>query len=103
MPRAPRPPHLDRSSPVTAAVRLPELPLDPGVRLILEGSDQVAVEAAVAAVRAAFAGRFAVTDRRLTAQGATLRVTGSLRINPDEALDASAASYGEDQPRLPGF
>jgi hypothetical protein len=103
MPRAPRRPPLDLSAPALPVSRLPDLPLDPGVRLLVEGGDQVAVEAAVAALRTAFAGRFAVMDRRLSGGGAVLRVTGSLRISPDDALDATAASHSEDQPRLPGF
>lgn len=103
MSRTPRPRHLHLSSPAEAHARLPALELDPGVRLVLEGSDQVAVEAAVAAVRACFGGRFAVTDRRFTARGEALQVSGSLRITPADALDLGAGSSSDDQLHLPGL
>lgn len=98
-----RPRHLHMSSPAEAPPQLPALKLDPGVKIILEGGDQVAVEAAVAAVRACLGGRFAVIDRRLTARGEALRVSGSLRITPADALDLGAGGFGGDQSNLPSL
>jgi hypothetical protein len=88
MPRPSRRPPFELTTPVPGTATLPQLPLDPGVRLVIEGADPVAVEAAVAELRARLGGRFAVTDRRVTGQGVALRVTGSLRIDPAHALDA---------------
>jgi hypothetical protein len=58
------------------------------VRLVLEGGDAAAVEAAAAALKARFGHRFAVTARRRGKTG--LRLTGSLQVSADEALDAGA-------------
>lgn len=103
MPCAPHPRHLKLSSPAEVPAQLPSLELDPGVKLILEGGDQVAVEAAVAALRTCLGGRFAVTDRRLTAKRGTLRVSGSLRITPADTLDLSVGRFSGHQLNLPGF
>lgn len=59
-----------------------------GVRLVLEAGDASAVEAAAAALKARFGARFAVASRRR--DGAGLRLTGSLQVSADEALDAAA-------------
>ncbi|TCZ66764.1 hypothetical protein [Roseicella aquatilis] len=59
-----------------------------GVRLVLDAADATAVEAAAAALKARFGARFAVTARRRAGTG--LRVTGSLQVSVDEALDAEA-------------
>lgn len=64
-----------------------------GVRLVLEAGDAGAVEAAAAALKARFGARFAVTGRRRGQAG--LRVTASLQVSADEALDA-AARMAED-------
>lgn len=58
-----------------------------GVRLVLEAGDAASVEAAAAALKARFGARFAVTGRRRAATG--LRLTGSLQVSADEALDAA--------------
>jgi hypothetical protein len=77
--------------PATAAPRL-ALGGTTGVRLVLEAGDAGAVEAAAAALKARFGARFAVTGRRRGKTGT--RLTGSLQVSADEALDA-AAQVGE--------
>ncbi|RAI60415.1 hypothetical protein [Roseicella frigidaeris] len=74
------------------AARPPGLPLGGlhGVRLVLEAGEAAAVEAAAAALKARFGRRFAVTGRRRAGPG--LRLTASLQVSPDEALDAAAPS-----------
>ena len=63
------------------------------MRLVLEAADAAAVEAAAAALKARFGARFAVTARRRGATG--MRVTGSLQVSVDEALDAQAGRLAE--------
>lgn len=69
------------------------LPLDDarGVQLTFQGADLAAVEAAAAELTARFGGRFAITGRRLLGRGAGLRITASLMVRADDALDAGAA------------
>ncbi len=88
MPRKRPPPRFELTTPAPAKPALPQLPLGQGVRLVVEGADLLAVEAAVAELKARFGARFAVTDRRTTQRGAALRVTAGLRVNPADALDA---------------
>ncbi|MFZ4409836.1 MAG: hypothetical protein ACOYOH_21000 [Paracraurococcus sp.] len=92
MPRRKPPPPLTLlpPEPRAAAPAAPRLALagDAAVRLVLEAADAGAVEAAAAALKARFGARFAVTSRRRGKAG--LRVTGSLRVSPDEALDAGS-------------
>ncbi|MCB4821627.1 hypothetical protein [Roseicella aerolata] len=73
------------ASPAPAAPRL-ALGGPGGVRLVLEAKDDGAVEAAAAALKARFGARFAITGRRRGSAG--LRLTGSLQVSTDEALDA---------------
>jgi hypothetical protein len=95
MSRRKLPPPLILQPPVAArptgpAPRPPSLPLGGthGVRLVLEAADAAAVEAAAAALKARFGARFAVTGRRRAPPG--LRMTASLQVTADEALDAGA-------------
>ncbi|MDO9708610.1 hypothetical protein [Paracraurococcus lichenis] len=89
--RRPSPPPLTLLPPEGAQpARAATLPLGGtrGVRLVLEAGDAAAVEAAAAALKARFGARFAVTGRRRGKAG--LRLTGSLQVSADEALDAGA-------------
>lgn len=91
MPRRRTPPPLSLLSPEAAAPpAAPRLALraPPGVRVVLEAGDAAAVEGAAAALKARFGARFAVTGRRRGKAG--LRLTGSLQVTADEALDAGA-------------
>lgn len=91
MPRRKPPPPLTLLPPEAAAPHAaPRLALGgtSGVRLVLEAGDAAAVEAAAAALKARFGARFAVTGRRRGKTG--LRVTASLQVSADEALDAGA-------------
>ena len=75
----------------TAAKGLPaQLPLGVahGVRVILEGSDLAAVEAAAAEMKVRFGARFAVTGRRMGADRQALRISAGLFANVDTAMDA---------------
>jgi hypothetical protein len=75
----------------TAAQGRPaQLPLGAarGVRVILEGSDLAAVEAAVAEMKVRFGARFAVTGRRLGPDRQILRISAGLIANVDTAMDA---------------
>jgi hypothetical protein len=65
------------------------LPLEAshGVRVVLEGTDLAAVEAAAAELKARFGKRFAVTARRPIAQGRALQISASLAVCVDDALD----------------
>ena len=83
------------AAPVARSLPAPRLALGgtSGVRLVLEAGDAGAVEAAAAALKARFGARFAVTGRRRGQAG--LRVTASLQVSADEALDA-AARMAED-------
>jgi hypothetical protein len=76
------------AAPVAPSLSAPRLALGgtSGVRLVLEAGDAGAVEAAAAALKARFGARFAVIGRRRGKAG--LRVTASLQVSADEALDA---------------
>jgi hypothetical protein len=78
------------AAPVALSSPAPRLALGgtSGVRLVLEAGDAGAVEAAAAALKARFGARFAVIGRRRGKAG--LRVTASLQVSADEALDAGA-------------
>lgn len=67
------------------------LDLGKGVRVLLEGDDPAAVEAAALEMKARLGSRFAVTDRRMVHKGATLRITAGLRIDPLDVLDVETA------------
>src|SRR5690349_11289751 len=86
--RRPSPPPLTLMPPEAAPPIAPRLALGGGggVRLVLEAGDAAAVEAAAAALKARFGTRFAVTARRRERDG--LRLTASLQVSADEALDA---------------
>ncbi|MFC7474964.1 hypothetical protein ACFQS7_11400 [Dankookia sp. GCM10030260] len=91
MPRRKPPPPLTLVPPEdTSPKPAPRLALGgtTGVRLVLEADDAGAVEAAAAALKARFGARFAVIGRRRGKTG--LRVTASLQVSADEALDAAA-------------
>lgn len=95
MPRRKTPPPLTLMPPEAAVPKAPlrlALGGGSGVRLVLEAADAAAVEAAAAALKARFGARFAITGRRRAKAG--LRVTASLQVSTDEALDA-AAPVGE--------
>jgi hypothetical protein len=51
-----------------------------GVKLMLEGTDVVAVEAAAAELKARLGRRFAVTKRHLTPRCSALRISGTLMV-----------------------
>jgi hypothetical protein len=75
----------------TAAKGLPaQLPLGEarGVRVVLEGSDLAAVEAAAAEMKTRFGARFAVLGRRMGPDRQTLRISAGLIANVDTAMDA---------------
>jgi len=57
-----------------------QLPLNAarGVRIILEGGDLAAVEAAAAEMKVRFGSRFAVAARRLSADRTALRISAGL-------------------------
>jgi hypothetical protein len=78
---------------------LAQLPLGAagGVRVIFEGSDFAAVEAAAAEMKVRFGSRFAVTGRRLGADRQVLRLSASLLVTADIALHAA----GVHQSALP--
>jgi hypothetical protein len=59
-----------------------------GVRVILEGSDLAAVEAAAVEMKVRFGARFAVTGRRLGPERHALRISASLIANVDTTMDA---------------
>jgi hypothetical protein len=59
-----------------------------GVRVILEGSDLAAVEAAAVEMKVRFGSRFAVTGRRLGPGRQALRISAGLIANVDTAMDA---------------
>ena len=84
--RLPLPPALDTSAP-----EQPILDLGQGVRVLLEGNDPAAVEAAASELKARLGSRFTVTDRRLIHKGATLRITAGLRIDSLDVLDVETA------------
>jgi hypothetical protein len=93
--RKPPPPLTLMPPEAAAAPAAPSLPAarlalggTSGVRLVLEAGDAGAVEAAAAALKARFGARFAVIGRRRGKAG--LRVTASLQVSADEALDAGA-------------
>ncbi|WP_439598083.1 hypothetical protein [Falsiroseomonas sp.] len=92
MPRKPRTPPFSLTAPEPVPEGLPGLAPEQGVRLVLEGADHVAVEAAAAALRACLGPRFAVTGRRLVERGSMLRITGGIRIDPAAALDMVAGA-----------
>lgn len=87
MSRKPKPPPFSLEAPETPAPAGLPLQLDPGVRLVLEGPEPAAVEAAAAELKARFGSRFAVLDRRVLAGGAGLRVTAGLRVQAADLLD----------------
>ena len=74
-----------------SAPEQPILDLGQGVRVLLEGNDPAAVEAAASELKARLGSRFAVTDRRLVHKGATLRITAGMRIDPLDVLDVATA------------
>ena len=84
--RAPPQPVHDASAP-----RQPILDLGQGVRVLLEGDDPAAVEAAASEMKARLGSRFAVTDRRMVNKGATLRITAGMRIDTLDVLDIQTA------------
>jgi hypothetical protein len=92
MPRKSKLPLLTLAAPdATEKPKTPaQLPLKTtrGVRLTLEGGDLAAVEAAAAELKARFGTRFAVTGRRVTAKRDALRISASLVVGLDNALDA---------------
>src|SRR3954468_9198266 len=59
-----------------------------GVRVILEGSDLAAVEAAAAEMKVRFGARFSVTGRRMGPDRQALRISAGLIANVDTAMDA---------------
>jgi hypothetical protein len=59
-----------------------------GVRVILEGSDLAAVEAAAVEMKVRFGARFAVTARRVGPDRQALRISAGLIANVDTAIDA---------------
>ena len=99
LPEDPMPPHsqaslLTLSAQDAGTKGLPaQLPLGAaeGVRVILEGSDFAAVEAAVAAMKVRFSSRFAVTGRQLGADRQVLRISASLIATPDIGRHATGA------------
>lgn len=92
MPRSHRRPPLPGRK--ATAPEQPIMDLGHGVRVLLEGDDPAAVEAAASELKARLGSRFAVTDRRLVHKGATLRITAGLRIDPLDVLDADSAPVG---------
>jgi hypothetical protein len=60
------------------------------VQLTLERADFAAVEAAVAELKACYDTRLAVTGRRTSHKRSVLRITATLLIRVDDALDASS-------------
>ncbi|MCO6419636.1 hypothetical protein JYK14_26220 [Siccirubricoccus sp. KC 17139] len=62
-----------------------------GIRVILEGGDLAAVEAAAVEMKLRFGARFAVTGRRLSPDRQALRISASLLANIDTAMDAEGA------------
>ena len=59
-----------------------------GVRVILEGGDLAAVEAAAAEMKVRFGSRFSVTGRRFGPDRQALRISAGLIANVDTAMDA---------------
>lgn len=96
LPLMPRP-HRRPPLPVrnASAPEQPILDLGQGVRILIEGDDPAAVEAAASELKARLGSRFAVTDRRLVHKGATLRITAGLRIDPLDVLDVETAPVAE--------
>lgn len=70
--------------------RLP-LGMAKGVRIILEGSDLAAVEAAAAEMKVRFGARFQVMGRRLAPDRQALRISAGLIANVDTAMDAEGS------------
>jgi len=68
-----------------------QLPLSAagGVRVVLEGSDLAAVEAAAAVMKVRFGSHFAVTGRRLGADRQVLRISAGLLVTADAAVHAA--------------
>ena len=60
-----------------------------GVRVILEGSDLAAVEAAAAEMKVRFGSHFAVTGRRLGADRQVLRISAGLLVTTDMGMHAA--------------
>jgi hypothetical protein len=91
MPRKPKLPPLTLAAPAAPSPPPAQLPLKAarGVRVVLEGADIAAVEAAAAEMKARFGARFAITARRPTAKRDVLRISASLTVRPDDALDAA--------------
>ncbi|TCZ54227.1 hypothetical protein [Roseicella aquatilis] len=81
----------------SAPAQLP-LGLAGGVRVILEGSDLAAVEAAAAEMKVRFGARFAVTGRRMGPDRRALRISAGLVADAGTAMDAE----GIRQWALPG-
>jgi len=59
-----------------------------GVRIILEGSDLAAVEAAAIEMKVRFGSRFSVTGRRVSPDRRALRISAGLIANVNTAMDA---------------
>jgi hypothetical protein len=91
-PRKKKPAQLELAPPAAPATPHPQLPLGGarGVQLSLEGADFAAVEAAVAELKARFGTRFAVLSRRTSRNRSTLRISATLLVRVDDALDAGA-------------
>lgn len=73
--------------------RLP-LGMAESVRLTLEGSDLVAVEAAAAWLKARFGTRFSVTGRRMRPDRQALRISASLLADGDTAMQVEGSRRG---------
>ena len=91
-PRKKKPPQLELTPPAPSAAPHPRLPLGDagGVQLTLEGADFAAVEAAVAELKARYGTRLAVTGRRTIHKRSVLRITATLLVRADDALDAGS-------------
>jgi hypothetical protein len=61
-----------------------------GVRIMLEGGDGIAVEAAAAELKARLGERFSVTARRRACGPAGLRLIGAMLVSAASSLDAGA-------------
>jgi hypothetical protein len=87
----------DLVPPAPPAAPQPQLPLGGarGVQLSLEGADFAAVEAAVAELKTRFGVRFAVLSRRTSRSHSALRISATLLVRVDDALDAGTGSSSD--------
>jgi len=101
-PQASLPP-LPEAEPVTKDMPA-QLPLGAarGIRVILEGSDLAAAEAAAAEMKVRFGSRFSVTGRRLSPDRQTLRFAAGLIANLDAAMDTPGMAPGKGDDRHRG-